>query len=78
MDFGQGAWVLREGKRKRLHLFRVARCWAGNLWRFMDGSGWIEFLEKAYPIHCPNPTIASGLCARRLGMCKDCRVVPRS
>jgi hypothetical protein len=29
VDFGQGAWVVENGKRKRPHLFRIVFCHVG-------------------------------------------------
>ena len=52
VDFGQGAWVLREGKRKRPHLFRVVLSHSRKgdsevVWR-QTTEGFIRCLENAF------------------------------
>lgn len=52
VDFGQGAWVLREGKRKRPHLFRVVlshsrKAYSEVVWQ-QTSESFIRALENAF------------------------------
>ena len=52
VDFGQGAWVLVDGKRKRPHLFRIVlshsrKGYSEAVWRQTTES-FIRFLENAF------------------------------
>jgi transposase len=52
VDFGQGAWVLQEGKRRRPHLFRAVlshsrKGYSEVVWR-QTGESFIRCLENAF------------------------------
>jgi transposase len=52
VDFGQGAWVLQEGKRRRPHLFRAVlshsrKGYSEVVWR-QDSESFIRCLENAF------------------------------
>ena len=52
VDFGQGAWVLQEGKRRRPHLFRAVlshsrKGYSEVVWR-QTGESFIRSLENAF------------------------------
>ena len=52
MDFGKGAWVLVEGKRKRPHLFRIVlshsrKAYNKGVWR-QTSENFIRCLENAF------------------------------
>ncbi len=52
VDFGQGAWVLQEGKRRRPHLFRAVlshsrKGYSEVVWR-QDSESFVRCLENAF------------------------------
>jgi transposase len=52
VDFGQGAWVLREGKRKRPHLFRIIlshsrKAYSEVVWQ-QSTENFVRCLENAF------------------------------
>lgn len=52
IDFGQGAWVIKNGKRRRPHLFRIVlshsrKAYSEVVWR-QDTESFIRVLENAF------------------------------